>query len=82
MNMRDEFEKWFDGMSYSDRVRKPAWLAWQAAYAAGLRRAAEVCREQIDRSFKQYGDGGDERLIRFGCLRAANAIKQEIECPS
>jgi hypothetical protein len=52
------------------------------AYAAGLRRAAEVCQEQIDRSFKQYGDGGDERLIRFGCLRAANAIKQEIECPS
>jgi hypothetical protein len=84
MSMREEFEKWAEREGYRiDRFQsRPehyqntytslAFSVWQAAYAAGLRRAAEVCRE-VGREHGEHPEWA---------TTCAAAIEQEIECPS
>lgn len=44
MDQRERFEAWCAREGYSPKARV-AWSAWQAAEAAALERAAQVCDE-------------------------------------
>jgi hypothetical protein len=78
--MRDEFERW----ASDNWATSTSWLAWQAAYAAGLRRAAEVCREWGNARVARWTELGDEEMTENAKARAwdglqcAAAIEQEI----
>lgn len=78
--MREAFEAKFPsargdrwGSGYAHQRNQDRWLGWQAAYAAGMERAAKTC-ESIDAGLMRENDL-DGAIAAENC---ADAIRAEI----